>query len=145
MNIIDIKQELNSYIYEEKWIKEKEEEIEELQERTTKITTTISDMPKGNNPIADRMAEYVAEIVDLTNEMIEEVHKFKKIQRNIENNINSLKQPYKNILYFRYVKGYNLTEVANKIGFEYKYTCSKHGEALEMYRKIREEEICKKL
>lgn len=57
----------------------------------------------------------------------------------IENKIDKLGQPYKNILYFRYIKGYNLTEVSAEINEEYDYTRKLHGKALIKYTKVGEE------
>ena len=56
----------------------------------------------------------------------------------IENKIDKIEQPYKNILYFRYIKGYNLTEVSGEIEEEYDYTRKLHGIALIKYTKIGE-------
>ena len=51
----------------------------------------------------------------------------------IESKIDKIGQPYKNILYFRYIKGYNLTEVSAEIDEEYDYTRKLHGTALIKY------------
>jgi DNA-directed RNA polymerase specialized sigma subunit len=139
--IEEIKKELSSYIQDKKYIEEKKADIEELREQATNTTSMLTDMPKGSNPINDKIAEYVAKILDLQAENLEFILNLEKRKKEIENIINTMEQPYKNILYFRYIKGYNLTEVASLIGNEYKWCCVLHGKALEQYRKIKERRI----
>ncbi len=81
----------------------------------------------------DKEAESLAEILDITNELEEYLKSLKEKQVKIETKIDKLAQPYKNILYFRYIKGYNLTEVSNEINEEYDYTRKLHGTALVRY------------
>ena len=60
----------------------------------------------------------------------------KEKQVQIEEKIDKIEQPFRNILYFRYIKGYNLTEVSNEIEEEYDYTRKLHGIALIKYAEI---------
>lgn len=130
----ETKQELGAYLQDKRLLKEKEEDLEELITRATKITTEISDMPKGTPQVQDKIAELAAEIVELKNEKYEQIIKMYKTKKEIEDKIDLLEQPYRNILYFKYVKGKNLTEVANMINKEYKWTCKLYGEALKKYK-----------
>ncbi len=130
----ETKKELNSYLQDKKILKEKENDLEELITRATKITTELSDMPKGNSEIQDKMAELASQIVDMKNEKYEQIIKMYNTKKQIEDKIDLLEQPYKNILYFKYIKGKNLTEVANIINKEYKWTCKLYGEALKKYK-----------
>ena len=137
--IEEIKKELNSYMNDKKYIEEKLADIEEMRAKMEKTTTEISDMPKGSNPVADRIAEYIAKIEEIQDENYKRILVMEEKKKTIENIIDATEQPYKNILYFRYIKGYNLIEVAPMIGNEYKWCCVLHGRALEQYRKIKEE------
>lgn len=82
------------------------------------------------------MAENLVEILDLTKDLERYLQELKSKQIEIETKIDKLEQPYKNILYFRYIKGYNLTEVSNEINEEYDYTRKLHGIALIKYVEI---------
>lgn len=137
LTLEDIKKELKEYLDDKRLIEEKENKIETFKTRAEKITTEISDMPKGSSPVQDRMAECAAEIVDLEREKYEYMLEIERKNRIIENTIFSLDQPYRNILYFKYVIGDNLTIVANKIKKEYKWTLTLHGKALNKYLKAR--------
>lgn len=132
----EIKQELNAYLYNKELLKEKEQDLEELITKAEKVTTELSDMPKGTPIIQDKIGEYATKIVELKNSKYRQLIDMYKSKEEIENKIDMLEQPYRNILYYKYIKGMNLTEVANKIGNEYKYTCILHGEALNNYKKI---------
>lgn len=130
----DIKKELSSYLYNKDLLKEKEQDLEELITKATKITTELSDMPKGSPVIQDKIGEYASQIVDLKNAKYKQLIEMEKKKLEIENKIDQLDQPYRNVLYFKYIKGLSLTEVAYKIGYDYDYIRKLHGIALIKYK-----------
>ena len=116
----ETKRELGAYLQDKKLLKEKEDDLEELITRATKITTELSDMPKGTPKLQDKMAELASQIVDMKGEKYGQIIKMYKTKKQIEDKIDLLEQPYRNILYFKYIKGKNLTEFANIIVYNYK-------------------------
>ena len=132
----EIKKELGSYLQDKRLLKEKEDDLEELITKATKVTKELNDMPQGTPEIQDRMEELASQIVDMKKEKYEQIINMYKTKKKIEDKIDILEQPYKNILYFKYIKGKNLTEVANIINNEYKHTCKLHGTALQLYKKL---------
>ena len=132
------KQELKDYRYNKKWIEERLEDIKERRSLLDKITNTLSDMPKGSAKTIDTNIENLVQIMDDTIEIEKYIKDLKEKQIKIENKIDKIEQPYKNILYFRYLKGYNLTEVSEEIEEEYDYTRKLHGIALIKYARIGE-------
>lgn len=136
MTVEEAKEELRRYKYDQDRINEALEDIEALKERAYKTTSTLSDMPKGSSPIQDKKAEIVAMYVDKANEMSALTKEMLEKQKNIENKILKIQQPYQNILYFAYQKGMTLTQVASKIGYEYIYTTELHGKALKLYAEL---------
>lgn len=136
--LIRSKQELKDYIYNKKWIEERIEDIKERRTLLDKITSTLSDMPKGTPKVQDTNIESLVGIMDDTAEIEKYIKDLKERQIKIENKIDKIEQPYRNILYFRYIKGYNLTEVSGEIEEEYDYTRKLHGIALIKYSKVRE-------
>lgn len=76
--------------------------------------------------------------MDSSKEIEEYIGSLKEKQIKIENKIDKLNQPYKNILYFRYIKGCSLTEVSNIIEKEYDYTRKLHKRAIIKYAQIGE-------
>lgn len=136
MTIEEAKQELREYVYNKKWIEEKLIDIKERRTLLDNITSTISDMPRGTVKVVDKKAEELSKIMDDTNELQKYIENLRNKQFEIENKIDKVEQPYKNILYFRYIRGYNLTEVSNEIEEEYDYTRKLHGIALVKYSKV---------
>lgn len=132
------KRELKDYIYNKKWIEERLEDIKERRSLLDNITITLSDMPKGSKQIYDKQAESLVQILDLTEDLDIYLKQFKEKQILIESKIDKIEQPFKNILYFRYIKGYNLTEVSDEINEDYDYTRKLHRIALIKYSKIGE-------
>jgi hypothetical protein len=132
------KQELKDYIYNKKWIEGRLKDIEERKSLLNKITTTLSDMPKGSPKVQDNQVESLVKILDETKELENLLLELRKQQVDIEYKIDKVEQPYRNILYFRYIRGYNLTEVSNEIDEEYDYTRKLHGIALIKYAKVGE-------
>lgn len=132
----DVKEELGQYLQDKKLLHEKELDLEELITRATKVTTEMSDMPKGSPKVEDRMAELTAQIVDLKNQKYDQIIKMYKTKKEIEDKIDLLKQPYKNILYYKYIKGEKLEKISLEIGYNYKWTCELHGEALLLYKQL---------
>ena len=136
ITIEEAKQELREYVYNKKWIEEKLIDIKERRTLLDNITSTISDMPRGTVKVVDKKAEELIKIMDDTNELQKYIENLRNKQFEIENKIDKVEQPYKNILYFRYIRGYNLTEVSNEIEEEYDYTRKLHGIALVKYSKV---------
>lgn len=132
------KQELKDYIYNKKWIEERLEDIRERRTLLDKITRTLSDTPKGTPKVQDANIESLVKVMDDTAEIEKYIKDLKVRQIEIENKIDKIEQPYRNILYFKYIKGYNLTEVSGEIEEEYDYTRKLHGIALIKYSKIGE-------
>ena len=88
----------------------------------------------------DNQVESLVKIMDATKELEDLLLELRKKQVEIEDKIDKIEQPYRNILYFRYIRGYNLTEVSNEIEEEYDYTRKLHRVALIKYSKIGEKD-----
>jgi len=152
LNIDEAKQELLNYSEAQRIIKHLERNstrIEELKEKATKITQTLNDMPTGNSEITDKkIAERVAEYVDLENESIDldikkgyKILELKKKNLEVYNAVLSLNDPYRTILFQNYIEGlHNLNRVAENLEKDYKNICKLHGTALLKYKEIRKKE-----
>lgn len=135
ISIEEIKQELKSYIHDKTLLTEIDKEIEEYRTKATSCTAELSDMPKGSRKIKDKLAEYASIIADLQMEKLEEQINMEKQKKQLEDTIKKIEQPYKNILYFRYILDNKLEDVADMIKYDYKYVCKLHSKALFLYRK----------
>lgn len=136
MKIEECKEELKSYIYDKQFIDERMQDIAERKTLLERITSTITDTPNTPNIIQDKLAEKIAGIMDLTTDLEKMIANLKEKQIRIENKIDKLEQPYKNILYMMYIKGNTLVTVASNMNYSYKYMCRVHGDALKKYTEL---------
>ena len=113
-----------------------ENELEELTSKATKSTTDLNAGGTGGNNNNDKIGEYVAAIVELKDKKYNKIIEMYKNKESIEKKIDKVAQPYKNILYYKYIKGLTLTEVAVKMNFCYEVVCRKHGIALKLYKEV---------
>lgn len=127
------REDLKDYKYNQKWIKDRLEYIEEYKTSIEKITSVISDMPKGSKQVQDSMAEKVAELIDMVNELLEEVLEENKKQKKITEQLKLVEQPYRLILDKMYIQGKSLVVVASEMKYDYKYICKQHGVALNKF------------
>lgn len=128
--------DLKNYKYTQEWIKERLEYIEELKTQIKKITTVISDMPKGSNAIQDGMAEKIVILQDSLDELLGKIVESDKKQKEIIKQIDKIEQPYRLILDKVYIQGKTLVTVASEMNYSYRDLCRKHGVALNKFNKF---------
>lgn len=129
------REDLKDYKYNQEWIKGRLEYIEEYRSTLDKITTTLSDMPKGSRAIEDSMAEKLAILLDNIDEIMRVVLKASEKQKRILEQLDKVEQPYKLVLEKVYIQGKSLVTVASEMKYDYKYMCKIHGIALNKFDK----------
>ena len=132
------REDLKEYKYNQEWIKGRLEYIEEYRTSITNITSVISDMPKGSREVQDSMAEKIAELIDMVNELLDDVLEENKKQKEITDQLKLVEQPYRLILDKMYIQGKSLVVVASEMNYTYKYIINMHGIALNKF-----DEVCK--
>lgn len=131
------RQDLENYKSNKIWLEERIEEVEQRKELLNKLVATYGDSTGGSSNVNDRIAEDLAKLLDQTEEYMKQLIDMQKKQIDIENKLDELpNKNHRNILYFHYIRGYNLTETSNKVGLEYTYTVRQHGYALVEFDKI---------
>ena len=131
------KQELNEYRDNIKYIEEKLEDTEEVRSKIEKVTTILSiTKTNSSNESPDKFAEAINKLeelkIDCTDKMtVLLIKKFK-----IDEKIEKVNQPYRNILFYRYTRGKSWRNVADELGYKEDYIYDLHGEALYLYSKI---------
>lgn len=127
------REDLKDYKYNQEWIKGRLEYIEEYRSTLEKITTTLSDMPKGNREVEDSMAEKIAILLDNIDEIMKVVLKESEKQKRILEQLDKVEQPYKLILEKVYIQGKSLVTVASELNYSYVHICREHGTALNKF------------
>ncbi len=131
------KQELKDYRENIKYIEEKMSDTEELKSKLEKITTTLSiTRTNTSNTSTDKFADGINKLEDLKLDCNEKMKDLIVKKFAIDQKIEILKQPYRNILFFRYTRGKSWETVAEDLGYTRQYICELHGEALYLYSKI---------
>ena len=82
------------------------------------------------------MAEKLVTYIDDKEELFNEILELKNKQKRILLQLKKLGQPYKNILYKKYIKGKNLIKIADEMHYNYEYTKRIHGIALNKFDEV---------
>lgn len=132
------RQDLRQYKFTQEWIKGRLEYLEEYKETIEKITSTLSDMPKGSPIVQDKFAEGVATLIDSINELIDKINKQNEKQKQILEQVDKVEEPYRCILDKVYIQGKTLVTVASEMNYSYKQIKRNHNYALKKF-----DELCK--
>lgn len=133
MNKSDRKlKELKSYAYELQYYNEKLKDMEKLTKEINLLKLKLSDMEiKGYDTTLT-----VIELKNLEDKQILLNKMLSKILNNnqkVEARIEDIFQPYKNILFLKYVKNFSFDEIASKMNYSSKRIYQLHKIALSMY------------
>ena len=131
------KEELLQYKYAREKVDETLEEYQKYKDRAEKMTSIISDMPRGTSS-SDKVADNAVKMADLSAEYEKRWLEAENKKLEIEKNIDLVEEPYRTILYMKYVQEKKLEEIAYKLNANYTYICEQHGIALKKYEENKE-------
>lgn len=127
------REDLKSYRHNQEWIKGRIEYIEQYKMSINKLNSILSDMPKGSREVQDSEAEKLAILIDSVNDLLDKVNEINKRQTQILQQLDKIKQPYKNILDKYYIQGKSLVVIAAEMGYNYEHIKRLHGIALNIF------------
>ena len=130
------RKELKDYKYNQEWIKGRLEYIEEYRSTINKLTTVLSDLPKGSRAVYDNEAEKIAKLQDNVKDLLLYINEEQEKQKLILAQLNKVEQPYKVILEKIYICGKSIVTVASEMNYEYKYMCKQHRIALNKFDEL---------
>ncbi len=135
--IQEAKKELNEYRDDIKYIEGRLEDTEDIKAKIEKVTTIISPTKtNSSNESTDKFADALSKLEELKIDCTEKMKNLLIKKFEIDDKIEKLEQPYRNILFYRYTKGLEWNDVAKVLGYTREYICELHGEALYLYSKI---------
>ena len=138
MTIEEAKKELREYRDNIKYIEEKQNDIEEIKTRLEKVTSRISMTKTSNiNTEGDSFSNGIIKLQALQQEYDEKLKELMLKKYIIDEKIDKLDTQYRNILFFRYARNMNWDKIAERIGYDERYTYKLHGKALFEYTKIK--------
>lgn len=139
VKIMEAKQELNEYRENIKYIEERLNDTEELKSKVEKVTTILSfTKTNSSSKSPDKFADAISKLEELKVDCTEKMQQLLINKFKIDDKIDLIEQPYRNILFYRYIRGKNWEEVSRNLGYTRDYTCELHGEALYLYSKLQE-------
>lgn len=130
------RKDLKEYKYNQEWIKGRLEYITEYESTINKLTTTLSDMPRGSKSIYDLEAEKITKLQDNIKDLLLYINEEQEKQKLILAQLNKVEQPYKVILEKIYICRKSIVTVASEMNYEYKYMCKQHGIALNKFDEL---------
>lgn len=115
-------------------IRQRIEQLTELKSLTSGIRSPVMNADRVQTSPDDRMLSIVSKWVDKERQINDLVDRYVDLKDRIIGEINRLEDSrYVRILYRRYVRYESLTVIAADMGYEYKWLCRMHGEALRAF------------
>jgi hypothetical protein len=123
------KEYLRSYHGHVRRIARIESELAELRTMRMSISVSNDGMPKGSG--TSDLSGYAAELDRLERNLMAERYHRIKVYTDIADNIKKLKsENEKDVLFFRYIKGMDWWEIADKMRYSERWVHKIHGNAL---------------
>lgn len=138
MTFTKAKRELKNYRRLLKEIANLEEEIELLKSRATKITSTLSDMPRSNYN-EHRMEAVMADLADDEKRYVDLLVKERLIKKIIDSKIDKVEKVdynYSLLLNKRFVQGKSILDISNEMQYSERHTKRLINLAIVEYAKI---------
>ena len=110
------KRELSQLYFLNKDIEWRRQKVEQLENEAQRVTTQLSDMPKGGG-FQDRLSKLVAQIVDEKKMILFKLEEIQIERRRLEYYISSIAEPKIRVyMQCRYLDGLSWQQVANRSG-----------------------------
>lgn len=130
MNKQELKHFLESYMFDEQYLKEKVKEVEKIKLQTEKIL--------NSNNIANKSSS----IIDTQHNEQQIILEIYLKKQKIESLFQLLEQPYRTLMYLKYISFLTFDQVADRMNYSTKRIYQLHNEGLNFLQlKINNEEI----
>ena len=129
------KEELKQYRFKQSKVDQALEEYEKYKTRAEKMTAIISDVPSRTNKTSDKVGDNAILMADLSREYERRWIEAEKERSRIINEIDTLDEPYRTILFLRYVEDMSLETIAAQLNYSYSIVAHMHGDALQKYER----------
>ena len=134
----DAKEELKQAYYKFKKSDEILEEYNKFKTRAEKVTSTISDTTARTNKTSDKVGDNAIKMADLLDKYNKLIYDAEQEQLHIIAELNKVCEPYRTLLYKRYVQRKPFETVASEMYYSYITIIKMHGEALIKYERRNE-------
>lgn len=139
--MVDAKEYLKQIKYLDARIDSMLDTLEGLKAQTVRITQTIKQDVVTGGGSQDRMAESIAKIVDLEEEINRKIDYFVDEKAKALRLLEKMRNPdYLLILQKRYIDYKTFEQIAQEMNYTHRWICKLHGRALQVFAKVLEAE-----
>ena len=132
------KEYLRQLLSIERLIQVKTTERERLMALATKVTSVLSDCKVETSPDNTKTQNIIIKMAELREEIEEQTSRYTSLYHKIEEEIDSMEDDrYRILLIMRYMKGASFSDIADKLGYEKRWTLVLHKRALQDFEKRR--------
>ena len=130
------KEYLRQLLSIERLIQVKTTERERLMALATKVTSALNDCKVEKSPDNTKTQNIITKMAELREEIEEQTSRYTSLYHKIEEEIDSMEDDrYKILLIMRYMKGASFSDIADKLGYEKRWTLVLHKRALKDFEK----------
>lgn len=125
------KELLNGYIKAKKRFDRISDTMLEVMSYATKITTLLSDMPKGGNGSGNKIERAIERLDSLAGDLEEQAVRLRESMKQVQSAIQTVPdETLQLLLELRYINGYTWEQIAVKMNYAYRHVIRLHGKAL---------------
>lgn len=132
------KEELKQVRFKMNKVNETLEEYERHKERAEKMTAVLSETTSRSNKPSDKVGDNAIKMADLSKLYMKRYLEAEAERVRICNELDKVPEPYRTVLYKRYVQGLNFETIASEMFYSYTSVTKMHGTALIMYERRNE-------
>ena len=137
MTVEEAKQELKEYRENILYIKEQQEDIEELRGILEKTTTRLSLTKTDNNGTrTDKFSDGIDRIDRIEKNKNEKLVELLTKKFVVDDKIDKLEYPHRDVLFMRYSRGKSWEQIAKELYYSTDNVFKIHGKALQKYTEL---------
>lgn len=133
MNKEDVKQELENYIFDVEYFLEKSKEREKYKEDIESSILRIRSLSVYSSADTEAVEQRLNRVVERELREEETLIAILNKKQKMESIISRLDQPYRNILYLKYLRFYTYEQIADKMHYSSKRIYQLHSVALDKF------------
>lgn len=107
-----------------------QDHLDELRAMATRITPNYGAESGGVHQTADKLGAAVARIMDAESRVSDELELLEATEREVIGTINSVEEPFRTLLYERYINAKTFEQIAVSMSYSWRQTIRLHGRAL---------------
>lgn len=113
-----------------------QDHLDELRSMASRITPKYGGEGGGSNQSGDKLGAAVARIIEAENRLSDELEMLEATEREVIGTINSVEEPFRTLLYERYINAKTFEQIAVSMSYSWRQTIRLHGTALMAVKNV---------